>query len=381
MTIEERPGELPVRVDERVSVREATPEDFEAIVEVLDASFEGWPVHEVPASALEHLRWKLGGPYGGEHPSFVAEFESEMIGVITWLPRRALVRGELMRVIDGGDRAILPEHQGSGRGRSMQYAGDSDLSNVHVRLSLRGRTYDQRVRERHRRAGTMPVGNAIQNLMLPLDVRQLSAERASGGSRLPVPVISLLTQGLRVANYARYGWRRRAAVSGDVTIRGVEAFDERVDGFFAVAGPQFDFIIARSPEYLNWRFCDPRGGRFEVRLAEEGDLLVGYSVLKVEDGRGFIADLLALPDRLDVVGTLVDDAVSHFKGVDAAGVFCWLPKHHPYQRPLHRAGFLNTRRRLPYQYTEGHLVEPGSLAFLQDPGARVHAMMGDRDVI
>ncbi len=74
-------------------------------------------------------------------------------------------------------------------------------------------------------------------------------------------------------------------------------FDDRFESFLERASGGCDVIPLRSVEYLDWRFCDPRVGRFVVRAAEEGSELVDYSVVHAIGSRGHIVDLLAA--RLD----------------------------------------------------------------------------------
>lgn len=66
-----------------------------------------------------------------------------------------------------------------------------------------------------------------------------------------------------------------------------------------------------------------------MRVAEEDGRILGYAVLKRDRDLGYIADLLALPNRLDVVRSLVEDALRSFREADVAGVVCWMTSRHP----------------------------------------------------
>ena len=106
----------------------------------------------------------------------------------------------------------------------------------------------------------------------------------------------------------------------DLRIRTAERFDARADEFFEEAAKPFDFIVTRRHDYLNWRYCDPRAGRYEVLLAEQDDTLIGYAVTRVQNDRGYLVDLLARPERLDAVDALVTEAVRQMREAGVAGV-------------------------------------------------------------
>ena len=62
---------------------------------------------------------------------------------------------------------------------------------------------------------------------------------------------------------------------------------------------------------------------------------MGYSVLKINRLRedypiGYIVDLLALPDRLEVARVLISDAVRYFDERNINIVNCLTVKGHPY---------------------------------------------------
>jgi hypothetical protein len=113
----------------------------------------------------------------------------------------------------------------------------------------------------------------------------------------------------------------------------------------------------RHRAYLNWRYADPRAGRYTIRVAEEKGELLGYVVPAVSRGKGFIADLLVLPGRLDVVAALVEDAAGHLAERGLSALRCWCAKRHPYRRCCCAVvQAVAARRRLPLWPTEGPRV-------------------------
>ena len=162
------------------------------------------------------------------------------------------------------------------------------------------------------------------------------------------------------------------------SITTLERFDDRIEGFFDEAARPFDLLILRSKGYLNWRYCELAAGRFTVRVAEQEGRILGYLVFKISEGSGYIVDLLALSGRIDVVRSLVEDALHLFREADVELVTCWMISRHPYNPILRRYGFIDTRRDVGFRYRTVSLDE-SELEFLADAGARIHLMHGDSD--
>ena len=105
-----------------------------------------------------------------------------------------------------------------------------------------------------------------------------------------------------------------------IEVEDIGFFDEGADELWDKSKDYYDYAVVRDREYLNWRYCDPRGGRYFCKGAFEDGKLVGYAVLRInaieEDySVGFIVDLFTLPERLDVVAKLVDESIVFYKEI------------------------------------------------------------------
>lgn len=170
------------------------------------------------------------------------------------------------------------------------------------------------------------------------------------------------------------------AQTGAWSVRRIERFDDRFDAFWRATAAPFQAIAVRDSGYLNWRYCDPRAGEFEASVAEEHGRILGYVVSRVSFGDGYIADLLVLPDRLDVAAALIANAFQYLRGAGAPDVECLCPSDHPYRPLLRDMGFTKLRRTAQITY-QTHTAGPETLEPLRRPGAAVHFMLGDTDLI
>jgi hypothetical protein len=111
-------------------------------------------------------------------------------------------------------------------------------------------------------------------------------------------------------------------------------FNPQIDTFWGKARGHYNYALERNSLYLNWRYTDPRAGKFVIKQAVEGDQILGYVILesKKEGGysEGYISDLLASPNRDDVADTLMAEACSYFDRLNINSINFWVAKNHPY---------------------------------------------------
>jgi hypothetical protein len=137
--------------------------------------------------------------------------------------------------------------------------------------------------------------------------------------------------------------------SSKFRISEMDRFDETVDVFWGKIKESYSFIAERSRSYLNWRFRDPRGGRYIVKKVEDEEGLIGYIVLRINSYRadyptGYIVDLCTLPGRLDCAEALILDSLTFLDGQGVNMISYWTVKNHPYELLLKRHGFLDSRK-------------------------------------
>jgi GNAT superfamily N-acetyltransferase len=352
----------------RAEIDDAT---LDAVLELYRQGFDRWPLLG-DVDPKQHLRWKLDQP-GVRRPLVVCRQDGDLAMTISVTCRRFHLGGEQGLVRNYPDMVVAEPYRKQGIGPALQdllqsmHAEESDLAlydTEHEGL-LRGA----------RRQGARPFPNPVRAMVLPL--RPSSWIRSTDLS----PAAKLGAWPLAVALAARNGWResrRRHRDAADLRVSGIEHFDERVETLWRSCIAAFDLLFERSREFLEWRYCDPRGGDFAVRQVEEGDRLLGYTALRVLDGQGFIADLLCEPTRPDALAALIADAVDQLRARGAHSILTRLALSHPYRACLHDAGFSSPRKAV-----ERPLYRPLSdrlpLERLASPKATVHLTYGDAD--
>lgn len=356
---------------EPLTIRPAAEGQEEQIADLLALAY-GWSP-EKRAAAVDHLRWKMSSHPLAAGGQLIAIAGGKIVGTYLRIVRPVFLRTGDLLARDAVDLAVHPDFRQRGIYRALsEYSrrhldGEFDLAmsfSLHPAVDHRRMQLDSR-----------PLANRIQVLVRVDGIGRFTAGRKS---RLPRPVEALGIGGLALLGRVSHRPYRRPQRRDGWSIETVERFDERVDGFFREAARPFDFIIAKSRDYVNWRYCDPRAGAFTVRVAQEAGALLGYVVYGIAGDRAVIPDLLALPRRADVVRSLIEDALDALRSAGVASITCWMATHHPYNGILRRYGFLDLRGKTGLMCAPLRL--PGAeLDFLGDPRARVHVVMGDSD--
>jgi hypothetical protein len=327
---------------ESVVVRLYEPGDEAGLADLLQATFDVWPKIATSVSAQEHMLWKLSSDPESKRFQVLAAAGNKIVGCRLFFFNWFRIQGQRLCCRQGFDLAIHPDYQGQGILNDMWFFARKhfdDQNDFNFGIGAHPAALHMRVAQ-----GNIKIENKVQVLVHPLD--------APPPDRTPA----------------------------DFDVRIVSSFDGRADALFEETSRQFDFVRERSAAFLNWRHADPRSGSFTIMCAEHEGVLLGYIVLSTFGETGIIADVLALPGRLDVVEGLIQEGLVHFAALGMSSVDCWMPTAHVYRPVLVQSGFTHKKRVIPLSYR--YLRAPASqLEFLTNPRAKVHIMANDTDLV
>lgn len=319
--------------------------DEERLADLLFEAYPRWPGVDIPVPAIEHLRWKLRSRQDALRYHVVAELGSRLVGCRFFLLQNVKFGDKVLAVRQGVDTSVHPAFQGRGLMTALTYPIPERLREFDADFSVRsGEEALERVVRYDER----------QNYYASVDVLRCNLDVSERSSHDP----------------AVSAW----------SIRSAPRFDERLRQFMDEASAPFWLIVERTPEYLNWRFADARAGAFTIRLAEGEDGMLGYLVLRMSGSRGYIADLLALPRRDDVVASLVKDALDQFRSGGVSSVECWAARNHPYREVLGRHGFDQKKRTMQF-YCQPMRVPDEVVQPFGSRDAVMHLVSGDTDLV
>lgn len=316
-------------------VRFYRPGDEEGMLRVLQASFPRWPDVETDVPPIDHLRWKIENAPEPAATHIIAEADGRVIGCRISLLQRVRHGSTFGLARTDIDNAVAPDWRGKGVNAAIT-SFIVDVSKADIVM-------------------TSTLVETIRRVDASLGHRRLR-------NRLAYMHCDLTA----------------APPRPDTTVKQLERFDERFDRFIARAAAPFDLIATPDVTRLNWRYCDPAGGKGTVFYTELDGEITGFIAIRISRGEGVIAYLLVLPDRHDLVRTLTLAGLARLHAAGIQDIRCALPEHHPYRAVLKDAGFSRNGNRVPF--TARPRVGEPELTFLEKESP-IHWMLGDTDLI
>jgi len=232
------------RTGQRVVVRsilrrDLTLEHLERMVKLLQAGFGEWPAFDPGVPPVDHLRWKIETPFA-RVAAIAAEIGGELVGTATVLTLRAKVGDHEFPRTRGFDQTVHPDYRGRGIASLISLVNQDAVPRPKLRIT---ETHSQALLHLARKAGARVIGNPV----LPL-LHQL---------RIPVHARTEASSALLKAQaiHAIGAWNRllhRRRHTSSARPRTLTRFDEGFDTLWKYVRDQFDVILVRTPDYLNW---------------------------------------------------------------------------------------------------------------------------------
>jgi hypothetical protein len=371
-------------------IRYYTPGDEDKIVKLLIDVFGRWPGFDIECSAADHWKWKfIDNPASKDICLIVvAEINGDIVGVTHGMPFYIKI-GEGKHLSEKeADSAVKSIHRGKGiyskLGISLNNISDGAGYEFLYWLSDNPIFVTQARRDRHNES-LFP--QPLKSLIKINDVDKHFKHTVKDKTLLEKTLLRTGVRGLKtVSKLANLS--SKTPQLKDVTFREITRFDDRIDAFYEKIKPHYNFIVERTVDHMNWRYCDKRGGDYKVWIAEKGDEVVGYLVLRVnridaDYPEGHIMDLLALNDRGDVAENFTKFAVDYFDGLEVNVVHAQIIGGYPYERVLGKYGLLDTmvKPNLVYKAINASVLGGDLERFVKSPPAMLHYALGEGDSI
>ena len=369
---------------EEYHVREYQQGDEKGIVKLLESSFDSWPRFDLKNTKIDYWNWLYrDNPLNKYNTNVVAiSRNGEIVGCN---------HGTTLYLIINGQRVL------------GQIAGGLAVHIDHRRKGIYGKFRPVK-REIHDRNG---IDMTYQFTTNPI-VIEGSLKR--GRPVFPGQILRMIKifdldlhskMNEKTAWWKRYGYKTRIEfekilssgrthpiqIQENYVLTEIKKFDPRINVFWKKIRDHYDFIIERTMDYLNWRYCDENGGSYFVIQVEDNEIVVGYAVLRVNKLRdgypiGTVVDLLSLPGHVEVSRILINYAVSYFNEKAVNIVHGWTLTAHPYEKTYLENGFI---RRKEMFHVALNSISSSSVeqinAIKNVQPERLHLQYGDSDLI
>jgi hypothetical protein len=337
----------------------------------------------------EHWTWKILETPLMVNPVVVAETNGKIIGVHQGIAKKMKVGDKVILGNKSAEVGVHPEYRRMGVRNSMfQFKKKKEQFGVTFNISLTSNPILVNARARSLKRGevvSLDFPHPIKYLVRIQDFDRVLRRIKRECTWQRTMILKLGFNILKTFNGIKRKLSSNITGPGDFSIKKISFFDDKIDDFWKNVKDDYYFIVEKSKDYLNWRFCDKRGGAYDIWLATENDAIIGYMVLRVnqlivENPVGFVMEVLVLKNRLDVVDSLLKLAEKYFdeKGVNT--VHAVIISGHPYERMLNLHGFIDSREkpRVTYRaYKEFNALTQ----FENSSPERLHYQYGEFDSI
>jgi predicted N-acetyltransferase YhbS len=364
--------------------------DETQIVPLLELVFGQWPRFDLECSKIEHWKWKMKDtPTKIVHVQVAETKDGKIIGVSQGQMKRIKIGNEVSLVRKGAELAVHPDYRRMGVSNSIaklrvEHTHETGAVITHNLTSspILIRRNEERSKDRHSPQFPHPINQLIKiNDMEKFLTYYKKRQKITWAEDLKISIGYKL---LKFHNNIKHILKSNQHKS-KITINKTTLFSEEIQEFWDKIKDNYDFIVERSKDFLNWRYCDIRGGAYGKWVAKDGEEILGYLVLRVnrldpDHSIGYIIDLLTLREREDVADVLVKKAVNHFQENKVDAIYFTVISGHPYEKILSKNGFIDSRKK-PYLYYRIYREVAGVNDFVNASPERLHYQFGEFDSI
>ena len=344
------------------AARAATYDDLGEVASLLHRVFG-------VSQEVEVLRWKFGGCAGRLVGSTVLTNDRRIVGFLGQIPVRVCAAGREILAAQGADMGILEEYRRLDTFLMLIRASILNLEKAGVTLTYGTANADAT----HTLAALLGQQTVAA---VPLLVRPLDAT---------IPALILSAFARTAAFVTRCG---EASVQAGLRLTRLTRFDDRFDRFWQRTRNDYPIMLVRDAAYLNWRYVDTAGGRYEriaIEQAASGEI-EGYAVLGLtqrEDRlRGRFCELVtARFGARHAADALIAASVKWLRAQHADIADVWMFPHAHLRFALRQHGFI-PRRPGPGGFQASALAN-GAAAGLQgvDRADNWFLSLGDSDTV
>ena len=171
----------------------------------------------------------------------------------------------------------------------------------------------------------------------------------------------------------------------DVKLEFIDSFPRSYDDFWSNKREEYYFTLDRTREYMNWRYCDPRGGNYLVKSVSVNGVFLGYIVIMIDYKNeeypiGYIVDLLAATNSQNLLDNLIMDSLEYFESKGVNMVQSWVIEGNRNSGYLSDNGFATVNNHWFVMYRR-HSDVADIMQLGKVPGSSVYFSNGDADSI
>lgn len=288
---------------------------------------------------MQWWTWEFRNAPAGPAIILVAEQEDNIIGQLALIPLRMKIENQIVRAAIELDDMTHPDYRRQGIFFSLIREASIVAKEEDIRMIYASPT--EMAYSVHLKCERFGV-QGFKFLFKPLTLRNILRNYISNRFQLKLAIIL----GSLIINLF---FRTKKSVNvNELTINRISSFDDSIDGFWRRVSSGYEIIVMRNKEYLNWRYVKISNKNYVIYLAKEKDEVCGYIVLRAEKPgdliMGYIVDIIAPPNRMDVIDQLISAAIEYFEDEKADLIITKMIANKLYLKAFKRKGFIIKQR-------------------------------------
>jgi hypothetical protein len=319
--------------------------DEEQIVQLLQLSFSGWPHFDLTCKPLDHWRWKYQFNPLKKSSITVGVSNDKIIGVSHQFLLNIKIGNRIFICDFGADTAVHSDHQGKGIHSKMNELSIQQRKKIGSNFTYLTTSNPILIKSFSKRRKRFPYSIRYFVRIHDIDLHlKMKPRKWKWIFRLGYHFFKTINSFKKILMPSK-------TPDCAIEIYQIDQFVNGIDDFLKEVSTSYDFIVQRTRDYLNWRYCDSRGGNYVVNIAAEKGKIMGYSVLRINKYQknypvGYIVDLITILGRLEIADALIKDAINFFDNKSINIIECLIPKNHPYSKVYKKYDFIDSRQSI-----------------------------------
>ena len=362
-----------------ISIRAYQPGDEQKLVDLLTETFNGWPRLDIQCDPVDYWRWMFVDNPNKIKVIALATSDDKIIGCAHDLVQRIKIGEGYYLIGHGVAVATHMNHRGMGvynkvnshRTKLERAAG------IVFHYSIDNNPILVKRAKRH----DLDFPSSMEMMFRIRDVdAYLKASHISNATLKKYGFYSV-----KILNKLMTSRKTFSGFDDDFEVQEINRFDDDYSRLWDRVRSYYSFIVSRDVDYMNWRYFDPRIGRYIVKIAKAGEEVLGYIVLRVnkydkDNPIGYIVDLLVQPNHLDVALKLVEDGITYFDLKNVNVIQVNILKKSLFESLLKKMGFIDAVRQPYLNISKDYRNEIVDELFKFDKKS-IHFSFGDWDNI
>ena len=283
---------------------------------------------------LKWWHWKYRHNPAGAFLIWLAEADGKLVSQYAINGVKIKIGDEIITGSQSVDTMTHPHYRGKGIFSTLSRQVFSDAGERGIDIVY---GFPNQMTSWHRECW-LEVG-ARSTMIKPLNPENILAQYISNKFLLKICIAAM-----SFVIKALYRTQKPPEANG-LTINRISAFDERINDLWEKVSDDYEIIVVRDKEYLNWRYIDIPSVDYAIYVAETEGQIMGYTVLRCEKQRGLLFGHIfefVVPSGYELIAqSLILKAVDFFREEKADLVLYRMIADRTVFKTVRKSGFIS----------------------------------------